>query len=124
VIVIKDCAGRHFLSFVVEEDPIDIPAQEPSVGIDLGINTFAMLSTGEAVKPPDYSYLYHRIVQLQKGLARRKKGSRRWHKRRVPNSSNQQVRVLEASNLAFCDETFRIPVQWAGSMSIAPWQPC
>jgi len=51
--------------------------------VDLGINTFAMLSTGEAIKSPDYSHLFHRIAQLQKGLARRQKGSRRWHKRRL-----------------------------------------
>jgi len=83
VTVIKDSANRYFLSFVVNVEPEQVPAQEPSVGIDLGINTFAMLSTGEAIKSPDYSHLFHRIAQLQKGLARRKKGSCRWHKRRL-----------------------------------------
>jgi len=70
-------------SFVVEVDPEQVLAREPSVGVHLGINTFAMLSNGEAIKSPDYSRLYQRIARLQKGLARRQKGSRRWHKRRL-----------------------------------------
>jgi len=70
--VIKDCASRYFLSFVVEVEPEQMPAQEPSVlnpeasrlagarelkglkvGIDLGIKTFATLSTGEKIQSPD-----------------------------------------------------------------------
>lgn len=83
VTVIKDCADRYFLSFLVEIDPIQFPAQEPSLGIDLGIKTFATLSTGEKIQAPDYSQLDRRIRRLQKGLARRQKGSKRRNKRRL-----------------------------------------
>ena len=52
VTVIKDASGRYFLSFVVEIEPDPIPAQHGSVGIDLGISTFATLSTGEKIGAP------------------------------------------------------------------------
>ncbi|OBQ32581.1 MAG: transposase, partial [Anabaena sp. CRKS33] len=39
VIVIKDCANRYFLSFVVEVKPVNIDAKNQSIGIDLGIKT-------------------------------------------------------------------------------------
>ena len=46
VTVIKDCANRYFVSFVVEVEPVSIPAKSPSIGVDLGIKTFAVASDG------------------------------------------------------------------------------
>lgn len=77
VTVIKDCTGRYFLSFVVEVEPVNLPALNPSVGIDLGLKTFAYLSTGEAVNSPNYSLIERKIRKAQRKLSRRKKGSKR-----------------------------------------------
>jgi putative transposase len=77
VTVIKDRANRYFLSFVVEVLPEIKPAIHPSVGIDLGIKTFAVLSTGEKVDSPDYSPLDRKIRRFQRRLAKRVKGSKR-----------------------------------------------
>jgi len=52
VTVIKDAADRYFLSFVVEIQPEILPNNGESVGIDLGIATFATLSTGEKIDAP------------------------------------------------------------------------
>ncbi|WP_322744300.1 RNA-guided endonuclease InsQ/TnpB family protein [Planktothrix mougeotii] len=41
VTIIKDSANRYFLSFVVEIQPENLPQSDNSVGIDLGIATFA-----------------------------------------------------------------------------------
>jgi putative transposase len=41
VTVIKDCAGRYFLSFVVAVEPVTLEAKNQSVGIDLGVATIA-----------------------------------------------------------------------------------
>lgn len=79
VTVIKDCANRYFLSFVVEIEPTHAAAENQGIGIDLGIKTFATLSTGEKVSSPDYSRLDRQIRKLQKRLARQVKGSNRWH---------------------------------------------
>ncbi len=83
VTVIKDCANRYFLSFVVDIEPENIEPINPSVGIDLGIKTFAVLSTGEKFQSPDYSKLDKKIRKLQRKLARQSKGSNRRHKTRL-----------------------------------------
>ena len=43
--VIKDSANRYFLSFVVEVLLEVLPKTDNSVGIDLGIKTFATVET-------------------------------------------------------------------------------
>ncbi|MEB3215962.1 MAG: transposase, partial [Nostocales cyanobacterium 94392] len=77
VTVIKDCANRYFLSFVVEVEPINIDAKSQSIGIDLGIKTFAVMSNGEKAYSPNYSKLDRQIRKLQKKLARQNKDSKR-----------------------------------------------
>lgn len=77
VTVVKETAGRYFLSFVVESSPIELLAESPSVGVDLGIKTFAVLSTGEKVDSPDYSKLDRKARRAQRRLSRATKGSKR-----------------------------------------------
>lgn len=49
-----------------------------SIGLDLGIKTFAFPSVGEPIESPDYSRLDRRIRRLQKRLARhQQKGAKR-----------------------------------------------
>jgi putative transposase len=83
VTVIKDGANRYFLSFVVEVEPVNIDAKNQSIGIDLGIKTFAVMSNGEKAQSPDYSKLDRKIRKLQKKLARQPKDSKRSHKTRI-----------------------------------------
>ena len=83
VTVIKDCANRYFLSFVVEVAPVQIDAKNHSVGIDLGIKTLAVMSNGEKAESPDYKKLDRKIRQLQKKLARQPKDSKRRNRTRI-----------------------------------------
>jgi putative transposase len=83
VTVIKDCANRYFLSFVVEVEPVQVEAKHMSVGIDLGIKTFAVMSNGEKAKSPSYKKLDRKVRQLQKQLARQQKDSKRRNKTRI-----------------------------------------
>ncbi len=83
VTVIKDSADRYFLSFVVETFPEKLPDNGKSVGIDLGIETFATMSNGEKVKSP--KPLKKRLKKLrrcQRNLARKPQGSNRRYKAR------------------------------------------
>jgi len=66
VTVIKDCANRYFLSFVVEIEPIQTKAENSSIGIDLGIKTFAVMSNGEKSESPSYKELDRKIRKLQR----------------------------------------------------------
>jgi len=83
VTVIKDAANRYFLSLVVEVEPVQLDAENQSIGIDLGIKTFAVMSDGSKALSPDYSKADRQIRQLQKRLARQQKGSNRRNKTRL-----------------------------------------
>jgi putative transposase len=77
VTIIKDCASRYFLSFVVEIEPVEVEPINASVGIDLRLRTFAVLSTGETFQSPDYAKADKKIRKLQRKLAKQEKGSNR-----------------------------------------------
>ena len=83
ITVIKDAANRYFLSFVVEVEPVNVAAKNQSIGIDLGIKTFAFMSNGETAKSPDYSMLDKQVRRKQRKLAKQVKGSNRRHKTRL-----------------------------------------
>jgi putative transposase len=83
VTLIKNTAGEYHVSFVVEIGQIDVEPLRSSVGVDLGIKTFAFLSTGEAVNGPDYKPLTRKVRRFQRHLSRQGKGSNRWHKTRL-----------------------------------------
>lgn len=83
VTVIKDRQNHYYLSFVVEVEPDCEPAQSESVGIDLGLKTFAFLSTGKAINSPGYDRLTRKVKRAQRVLSRRQKGSKRRERARL-----------------------------------------
>jgi putative transposase len=83
VTIIKDCANRYFLSFVVEVEPVNIDAKNQSVGIDLGMKTFAVMSNGEKAESPSYKELDRKVRQLPKKLVRQPKDSKRRNRTRI-----------------------------------------
>lgn len=89
VTVIKDAASRYFLTFVVDVEPVQIPAKNQSLGIDLGIKTFAVMSNGETAHSPDYSKLDRKVRKLQKQLAKQQNGSKRREQTRLKIARTQ-----------------------------------
>ncbi|MFH7026417.1 MAG: RNA-guided endonuclease InsQ/TnpB family protein [Heteroscytonema crispum UTEX LB 1556] len=83
ITVIKDCAGRYFLSFIVEVEPSQTDAKNQSIGIDLGIKTFAVMSNGEKAESPNYSKTDRKIRKLQRKLARQQRDSKRRNRTRI-----------------------------------------
>ncbi len=75
--MIKDCADRYFLSFVVEVAPVEIGAKNQSIAIDLGIKTFAVMSNGEKAESPGYKKLDRKVRKLQRKLDKQPKDSQR-----------------------------------------------
>jgi putative transposase len=78
VTVIKDATDRYFASFVVEVEPVLLPDNGRSIGIDLGIIDFATFDTGEKIKSP--KPLKQRLKKLRKAQrkhAKTIKGSKR-----------------------------------------------
>ncbi|WP_293126378.1 transposase [Microcoleus sp. bin38.metabat.b11b12b14.051] len=83
VTVVKDCANRYFLSFVVDVEPVSLEAKNQSIGIDLGIKTFAFMSDGTKAESPSYVKLDRKVRKLQRKLARQEKDSKRRHRTRI-----------------------------------------
>ena len=84
VTVIKDAANRYFLSCVVEVNQQILPESPNRVGIDLGIKTFAVLSSGEKIDAPKpLKRKIKRLRKLNRNLSRKIKGSNRYQKARV-----------------------------------------
>ncbi|NEP57740.1 MAG: IS200/IS605 family element transposase accessory protein TnpB [Symploca sp. SIO2G7] len=83
VTIIKDAAGRYFVSFVVEIASDVLPKTENSVGIDLGIATFATLDNGQKIDAPKpLTHRINRLRKLSKNLSRKTKGSKRYERAR------------------------------------------
>jgi putative transposase len=76
-------SGKWFVSILIE-DPNDytLPLCDKVLGVDLGIETFATLSSGEKVKMPDLKPHYAKLKKLQKRHSK-KKGKSNKEKARV-----------------------------------------
>ncbi|MFF4259141.1 RNA-guided endonuclease InsQ/TnpB family protein [Streptomyces sp. NPDC001663] len=88
VTVIKDVAGRYFASFVIDTDPAAdaarMPDTESTVGVDLGLSHFAVLSTGEKIDSPRFlRRAEKKVKKAQKELSRKQKGSKNRDKARL-----------------------------------------
>ncbi|MER7477771.1 RNA-guided endonuclease TnpB family protein [Streptomyces sp. NPDC126510] len=88
VTVIKDAAGRFFASFVIDTDPAADAARMPetdrTIGIDLGLTHFAVLSDGTKIDSPRFLRRAEKqLKKAQKALSRKQKGSRNRTKARL-----------------------------------------
>ncbi|WP_216589842.1 RNA-guided endonuclease InsQ/TnpB family protein [Streptomyces brasiliscabiei] len=88
VTVIRDAAGRFFASFVIDTDPAEDAARMPdtdrSIGIDLGLTHFAVLSDGTKIDSPRFlRRAEKKLKKAQQELSRKQKGSRNREKARL-----------------------------------------
>ncbi|WP_328868937.1 transposase [Streptomyces sp. NBC_00287] len=88
VTVIKDAAGRYFASFVIDTDPAAdatrMPDTDQSIGIDLGLTHFAVLSDGTTIDSPRFLHRAEKkLKKAQRELSRKQKGSKNREKARL-----------------------------------------
>jgi putative transposase len=84
VTVIRDSAGRFFVSFVVEASREPLPDTGRECGIDLGLGHFAVLDDGTKVAAPRFlRRAEKKLKRAQKDLSRKQKGSKRREKARA-----------------------------------------
>ena len=84
VTVSKDGANRYFVSFLVEEDTHPLPVVNTIVGLDLGLTSMVILSTGEAVGNPRFFRKDEKkLAKAQRRHAKKKKGSKNRNKARL-----------------------------------------
>ncbi len=96
VTVIRDSAGRYFASFVIETRPAALPRAESLIGIDLGLQHFAVLSDGRKITAPRFLRRAERkLKHRQRDLSRKQKGSKNQDKARV-TVARAHARVADA----------------------------
>ncbi|EHN73099.1 transposase [Streptomyces coelicoflavus ZG0656] len=86
--MIRDAAGRYFASFVVGTDPAAdrarMPATDRTVGVDLGLTHFAVLSDGTKIDSPRFlRRAEKKLKKTQRELSRKQKGSKNRDKARL-----------------------------------------
>ena len=77
VTVTKDAADRYFVSILVEQEITPLAPTEQTIGADLGLKHFVILSTGETVgNPKFFTKDEKKLAKAQRRHAKKHKGSR------------------------------------------------
>lgn len=84
----KTATGNYFISILCEEEILPLPKTNSNIGIDLGLENFANLSTGEKIENPRF------LVSLSKELAKEQKIL----SRRARLAKKRGVKLSESSN--------------------------
>lgn len=83
VTVSRDKVGRYFISILVEEDIEPLPPVAQEIGLDVGLKSFVVLSTGEAIANPKYYVRDEKkLARAQRKHAKKQKGSKNREKAR------------------------------------------
>ena len=77
VTISKDCSGRYFVSFAIEEPVQNLPKLDNAIGIDVGIKDVFVTSDGCKSGSPQYTRKYEeKLAKRQKELSKKIKGSK------------------------------------------------
>ena len=83
----KTPTGKYFVSILAEKEYTPSVKTNQSVGIDLGIKDFLVLSNGTKIKNHRFLKHYERLLSKnQKHLSRKIKGSSRYEKQRIKSA--------------------------------------
>jgi putative transposase len=84
VTITKESNGRYFASILVEEEIGELSPTPVSIGADLGLKSFVVLSDGEIIgNPKIFSKDEKKLAKAQRRQAKKKKGSKNRHKARL-----------------------------------------
>ena len=86
--------GKWYASFSCEWEPTRLPVSDEVVGIDVGLKTFATLSTGDEIANPRFFRLEEKaLAKSQRLLSRQEKGTpARARRRKVVGRVHERTR--------------------------------
>lgn len=80
----RNPSGKYFVSILVETAVQPLEKTGSSIGIDVGLKTFATLSDGTPYENPKwFRKLEEKLANAQRILSRRTKGGSNWNKQRI-----------------------------------------
>lgn len=84
ITISKDCADRYFISFCCEVEIEPLQKLEKTIGVDLGLKDFAIISDGQKIKPLKSFIKYQKLLKkLQRQHVKKKAGSKNRNKARI-----------------------------------------
>ena len=91
--------GKYFISILCEEELLPLSKTNSNLGIDLGLENFAILSTGEKVGNPRFLIsLSQKLAREQKILSRRALLAKK-KKRKLSDCRNYQKQKLKVARI-------------------------
>ena len=95
----KTATGKYFISILCEEEIVPLPKANSNLGIDLGLENFAILSTGDKIGNPKFlTSLSKKLAKEQKILSRRGLLAKK-KRMKLSESSNYQKQKLKVARL-------------------------
>lgn len=80
----RNPSGKYFVSILVETEVQELSKTGASVGVDVGLKDFAILSTGEVFSNPKWlRTLEKKLADAQRIMSKRTKGGSNWDKQRI-----------------------------------------
>src|SRR5699024_9478910 len=80
----RNPSGKYFISIGVEVEVSELPKTNSSIGIDVGLKDFAILSDGTTYSNPKFlRKLEEKLAKAQRILSRRKVGGSNWYKAKI-----------------------------------------
>ncbi len=77
-------SGKYFVSLNIEYKHEELPKNNNTIGLDLGISDLLITSEGEVFENNKLTYKYEKkLTKLQRQLAKKQKGSKNFNKQRV-----------------------------------------
>lgn len=98
--VSKTATGKYFISILYEEEILHLPQTNSNIGVDLGLENFASLSTGEKVSNPRLylTSLSQKLTREQKILSKRALLAKR-RGRKLSDCRNYQKQKLRVARI-------------------------
>ena len=79
----RNRVGNWYACFSCEVEPTQLPTSEKGVGVDVGLESFATLSTGEKIENPRFFRQdENELAKVQRKFSKAEKGTPEWAKRR------------------------------------------
>jgi len=112
VTISKNKVGHYFASILCDVEIPTLPVQSKSIGIDLGLKEFAVMSDKTIIENPHFGRnSENKTKTLQRRLSRKVKGSNRYEKQRVKlakvhlHVSNQRNHFLNELSSKIANES-------------------
>lgn len=89
----KSATGKWYVSFSCEVEPKRLPSNNKAVGIDVGLHSFTMLSTGKEIACPKFFRQEEKaLAKSQRQLSKAEKGTpKRRHRRKVVARVHERI---------------------------------